>query len=200
MLLVSRLIAFFFCLALANITMANPQAVVCSQGSGPAGGTCVTISESSTSTPAGIIQFGTTANYYYVGFEVAGSAHNMCQIDVLIGLNTGDISGNTYYVAVYSLTGNDLNVLQGTSAGVPGDNSWSKSAGEWVTFTFSSPVTVSTGYAVVVYSDTLDASNFARLFRSSSDDDSGYSAYRRWNQSGTWQVDQTYDISYRLYT
>lgn len=132
------------------------------------GGTCP--ADGSPSQPAtpvpneGGINFGHDTDRYYFGLSTwsDASARVVCKLGFALTKNTGSITGKTYRVAVYSMTGTALNAVQGAvGAGTPGVDSWS---GTMVRQALGSDASLSasTNYAFVVYQDAaVDAANFA---------------------------------------
>lgn len=77
----------------------------------------------------------------------------ICQVDLFIDSDVGDASVNDYYCEIWSMTNNDLNAVSGRSSKVDGDASW---ANEWVTFSFSTSVSVSSGVTCAIVFKALD--------------------------------------------
>ena len=86
---------------------------------------------------------GYDTSFYYLGQQtVPGSNVNVTSVSWVLS-KAGTISGSfTYACKIFAMSGNDLGTLTGTSATVLGDNGWSETT---VVFTFSSPVTLSSG-------------------------------------------------------
>jgi len=110
----------------------------------------------------------------YAGFRwTPATNETVCQVDFYMDEEVGDPSVNDYYIEIWTMSGDNLNVLQGRSDKVDGLN------GTWfavyVEFAFSTPVSLdaSTEYAVTIKAvddgdpaDTVgeaDAANYIRL-------------------------------------
>ena len=102
-----------------------------------------------------------SAQRYGGGLWAASSSGSVCKVRFKLTA-TGTISGLSYTVRIYSLSGNNLDTLLGTSDAVTGVDAWSATN---VDFTFASPVSVSSGtsYGVVITSGANDAANYISI-------------------------------------
>ena len=93
----------------------------------------------------------------------ASGTVSICKISVKLTKGAGDISGKTYVLKIYSMSGANLDSVLATSSGVTGSNSWDAS---YVDFTFSTPLshTSGTGYSFALSSGDVDATNYASCF------------------------------------
>lgn len=109
--------------------------------------------------------FGDTTNTYYLGEANYNDsvARAIGKISVRLTKSVGSITGKTYTVRIWSMTGNALNTVLASTTGVTGSDAWSNTA---VDFTFASPYTISTGtnYSVTVDAGGTDALNYASAF------------------------------------
>ena len=143
---------------------------------------------------------GSANNRYYIGTTYNyGTEKTLCRADVMMKKAAGSITGKTFTVEVYTLSGNDLNALQGTSDGVTGSDAWNLT---WVEFTFSSPfvLSASTDYGIVVTMNEADGSNYA----DTRDDATGAWAsgnIRAWDNTKTAAADwASADWTFKLYS
>jgi len=117
---------------------------------------------SNTSTATANLVYHTHNYNYYAGTTYTPAENiSVCQIDIYIDYTAGNISGKTYTVTIWSLSSGNLDTLLGTSGGVTGNNSWSSS---WPSFSFASPVSLSSGTAygiAVAVTGAVDFSNYA---------------------------------------
>lgn len=97
----------------------------------------------------------------------------------MLSKSVGSVVGKTYTCYVYSLTGNNLNAVLGTSIGVLGSDAWSNTP---VEFTFPLPVAFSAGtaYAIVISTGSDDGSNYAVMHAGA---DSALIDLAKWNSS-----------------
>jgi hypothetical protein len=110
------------------------------------------------------------------------TAVTMCKAAFSLYKVAGDISGKTYVVKVYSMTGCTLNTLLATSDGVTGVNGWFLTD---VVFNFSTPVALSanTDYAIVVTTTgAADGANYAAIEINTSGTATGTRDY--WDNTG----------------
>ncbi len=122
------------------------------------------------------------ATAYYVGMQWTAPANlQICKLTFRVSYETGDISAKTYVAQVWSNSSGNLGTSLGTSAGVAGNNSWS---GTWVEFTFSTPVSVTSGtvYHLTIVNGASDASNYAHGW---------YGATTESNIMKAWKLDKT---------
>lgn len=110
--------------------------------------------------------------YTYFGNRYDGSSSfNVCKVSVNMKVGGGTLTSKTYRVSVYALDGsnNFLNYPSMTPKGSSEDVSGSSigASYSYVDFTFTAPVTVSSGNVIVVYETSLatDANNFATIGR-----------------------------------
>ena len=138
-----------------------------------------------------------SANRRYVGTRyTGGSSFTICKSSIRMEEDLGNVDSKTYYMAVYSLSGTTLDAKIGQSDNVSGAVLSTTVAD--IEFTWSIPVTLSSGYALVVTSDdAVDASNYAKVWGNR-------------NLSGDWTFDKwygdksitgtTYDANIKIWT
>lgn len=122
---------------------------------------CTTIALNVTTDDNASTVGASSAQRYGGGLWAASSSGSVCKVRFKLTA-TGTISGLSYTVRIYSLSGNNLNTLLGTSDVVTGVDAWSANN---VDFTFASPVAVSSGtsYGVVITSGANDAANYISI-------------------------------------
>lgn len=157
---------------------------------------CTTVHEQNSSSISGSYSVGAVGDNTYAGQTGwdPGSSISICKLSATLTA-VGTISSQSWRMEIWTLSGANLGVLQGTSDSVTGVNSWSSTA---VDFTFSSPVSVSGGtqYALVVTRGATDGSNYVQLQRSASGGLAGIAAI--FNGSGT-RIDFTEDAKLVIY-
>lgn len=108
----------------------------------------------------------------------------------------GDITVRIYGTADGVPTGSHLATVTQSSSGLTGD-----SAGEWVEFTFSSPVSVSSGvmYAIVVFCESLDT--YALYWRRdvTAPEYAGGTQCVSSDSGGSWTVRSGFDFMFETY-
>ena len=162
------------------------------------GGSCsvsVTFAPSGTK---GATTFGHYANRFYGGgVYTTSAAMSVCQVDIRLSLDAGDVSGKTYYVAIYTMSGTAMGTLQGASTGVTGSNSWSETD---VSFSFASSVSLSdaTDYAFVVYPDSVDYDNKVELSTITTDTN-GMADVKLWEDNKTLKATYATDMFLVIY-
>jgi hypothetical protein len=136
------------------------------------------------------------ADYYYVGVKYTPTSNiNICKVSVELGEVTGDISGLTYTVRIWSVDGgDDLDTELGTSSGVTGSNAW----GGFVEFEFPSScsLTASTTYAVTVDQGGAGAA-YPRVYYTNPGSSAETALMRA--ESNLEVTDYTYDFSIQIY-
>lgn len=146
-----------------------------------------------------------TADVHYGGMPSYTPAEDktICKAEFKITCKYDQCSTTTYYAAIYTKSGNNLDSVVGeVSSSVPGDNAWDTTT---VTFTFpgvSYPqVTTSGTYAIVVYSNPVgdgSGTSMTSIFM-----DAGASANGGFAQYGTDKLREDYGaprVQLRLYT
>jgi len=113
---------------------------------------------------AGDTDINDNSTLFYLGHTYnEGTARAICSVSAVLSYKAGDITGKSFHAALFSKSGNDLNVELATSDPISGNNSWSTTT---VDFPFSTPYELasSTDYAIVIYVDAAtDAVNFAEF-------------------------------------
>lgn len=126
------------------------------------------------------------------------TAETLCQVDVMLTKYLGNITGKTYYLEVWSVSGKDLGTRL-ASKSVTGNNSWLQT---WVPFAFSSSVSLatSTAYAISITTSNVDDSNTAAISYSSPSSRS-YIGLTKWNEDGTFiaYYGRTYGMCSKYY-
>jgi len=124
----------------------------------------------------------------YKGFSWdTTTATDICGVTFSLGEAGGDISGNNYKAIIYNMDGNNLLSKVVESELVSGSTFTGGSATD-VKFMFSSPITITSGQAVVVALDdgaggqTVDGVNFIDMYGTNNSADTDQS-------SGTWRGD-----------
>lgn len=179
-----RLILSVLLLAAALGLAADRRALLMSVPKPSSAGACSTVHAQNSSAASGNVSIGAATASYYVGLGTynPGANISVCKVDWILSLGSGDISGKTFTCVIYAMSGNDFTgAALGTSAGVTGDNGWS---GNTVSFTFGSPVAISSGgsYAIALTMSEVDGSNFARYSFSAA---GGIDGFRYgWDSSG----------------
>ena len=152
--------AFIFCLFAVNaFALSTAIQAVCGASSAAS---CTTAHvDNSGGLENGGNPVGSSTANYWTGQTAWNPGENISICKVRVNVTAvGSPSGRTWYVAVYTLDGTSLNVLQGTSDGQAGNNAANDTN---IDFVFSTPVAVTNGtdYAVVLYSNSVaDASNY----------------------------------------
>jgi len=146
-------------------------------------------------------QIGIEAGKYYIGTTWnSGTERTICKIGFELYKSAGDISGKTFYVELWTKSGNNLDALvtNGTSTGVAGNNSWDAT---WVYFAFDNhPVlSASTNYAVTISMHEVDADNYARIYLDYSGTSNETSYIQTWNSSKTYIGADDYEASLKVY-
>lgn len=90
-----------------------------------------------------------------------GSTRDICKATMYCNAITGDISGKTIYIQIWTQTGDDLNVLQGE--GSISGASLSASAAFSVTFSPAISVATSTDYGICATMKEFDGSNYFKI-------------------------------------
>ena len=127
-----------------------------------------------------------------------GEDISICKVVVDLKLKSGSITGKTFYCQVWTMSGTSLDVLQGESDGVTGDDAWDN---ELVDFEFSSSVDLSNGteYCIVVTMKEYDGSNYAEVICTS--EKTGFDgAAGSWYVSKTRQYWYSADFKCNIYT
>ena len=136
---------------------------------------------------------GYDTSFYYMGQQtVPGANVNVTSVSWVLS-KAGTISGSfTYACKIFTMSGNDLGTLTGTSDTVLGDNGWSETT---VVFTFSSPVTLASGtdyaFALQRIDGGTSTSNYALVRCSASGGFAGN--YAHWRSSLVRETLDTYD-------
>ena len=128
-----------------------------------------------------------------------GEDISICKVTAYLSNRAGDITGNTFYCQIWTMSGTSLDVLQGESDGVTGSATWDVSP---VDFEFSTSVNLSNGtdYCIVVTMKEVDYSNYARAHYTSEQAgfDGGLGA---WNSDKTRQAwYAAFEFKYDIYT
>jgi len=158
--LLLSILAILLCASFADAQIIS----IAKKKAGGGGEACNTTTAYVSNTSTATVNLGYhTHNYNYYAGTTYTPAENIsvCQIDIYIDYTAGDISGKTYTVTIWSLSSGNLDTLLGTSGGVTGNNSWSSS---WPSFSFASPVSLSSGTAygiAVAVTGAVDSSNYA---------------------------------------
>ncbi len=183
-------------LALSQDQVARMNVGVVGGGVPAAGGGCSeTPFDSNGSSIINITSIGEPATYFVGQLYTMGSARTVCRLDFYIYNLTGDISAQTFNAKIYTLNGNALDSLQGTSDSVSGGDI---TADTWEPFVFSTPVSLSNGvaYAFVLTINQATTPN-AR---------SGYSAdgaisgkVRQWASDKSYQGEIDGDAMMKFY-
>lgn len=136
-------------------------------------------------------------NRKYVGTRyTGGSSFTICKSSIRMKEALGNVDSKTYYMAVYSLSGTALDTKVGQSDNVSG--AVLSATVTDIEFTWSTPATLSTGYALVVTSDdAADASNYAVVMsnRALSSD----WTFDKWD-SNKYITATTYDANIKIWT
>jgi hypothetical protein len=172
-------------IALLFAGLLSPQSIIIAKKKAVGG--CSTTVSSCTPTITGTDGVSQTGAVYYKGTATTlTSGDAICNVSIKMTKTGGDISGKTYKVFIYSLSGNDLGTLLATSDAVTGSNSWSQTT---VSFGFSSPYTVSSTatYAIVVGLSPYPAVDYEGTNYATADfgDNCGAFHMSQWNSSGT---------------
>lgn len=130
-------------------------------------------------------------------------ARSIGKITVRLTAASGDISGKTYTVRIWTMSGSNLGSNVASSSGVSGNNSWSATD---VDFLFSPAYTISTStnYAVTIDQGADDSTNYASglfglkaLFPTTA----WPAGLGQWDGSGNNQFsDGSYNLNMNLYT
>jgi len=134
-------------------------------------------------------------------------SRDVCQVDVYIHTTAGDPTLNDYYVSIWTVgASNVLGTKLGTSAKVDGA-AWST---EYVTFTFSTPVTVTGDFIVAIWMDNdgnttdyeYDGTNYiVTQFQATDTWVAGLGRYVWTGSTGAVNgEDLTYDVAFKIYT
>ena len=115
---------------------------------GPTAGTCSSTPFFKLTARTNSAEVADSAGYEILGAPWGGSARTLCQVDVYVGAKINNISALSYEVRVYSANGNNLGTRKGTSTAVSGSSF--PDVGNYVAFTFSSPVTLNAGDIITV--------------------------------------------------
>jgi len=144
------------------------------------------------------VEVGNVSGREFVGQIVASGTHLVKRIKIKINTVVGTISSKNYEARIYTRNGTALDVLLGASTAVNGST---LSAGNWVTFDFSTPVSITTGnvFTISAGDAVADASNYITVKYSATDVDSAYSAYTRWALAKTVAGGGAGDIEYEIY-
>jgi hypothetical protein len=154
---------------------------------------------SNTTTTNGQNDINGTSSNYYVGQAYFNSGENCNVGKVTAYLNaTGTVTVYTYICEIWSVSGDNLNALQGSSTAVTGVNSWADTA---VDFIFSSPVAVLTAndYHLVIRSTagSPDSSNTVSWNYTADGVIAG--TFGRWIAAGTINATNTRDMRMVVY-
>lgn len=126
---------------------------------------------------AGNIQLTSSSTNAYAGGYWTGSSFSLCKAAVTMRKWVGDTSSKVYQVSVYSPNGTAIGTAKGHSATVTGFNSATVTQ---VEFTFSSPVSVSTGDIIAFHEETpaADSTNYLRVYNNTArDSEFDYSSF-----------------------
>ena len=136
---------------------------------------------------------GYNAGEFYEGggFKDAAAAHSLVRVDACLRYFRGDVTTKHFECSVWTVAVSwELVTLLGTSDAVVGVNEWD---GTWVTFTFSTPVTlaINTDYGIVIApQEAPDTANCIFLDEASENTFGGYLGFAFW---GTDYVKNWYD-------
>jgi hypothetical protein len=127
------------------------------------------------------------------------SARNICQIDFMLSLGAGTITGLTFVARIWTMSGTSLDANVASSSGVSGSQGWSAS---WVSFAFSSPYTTTggTNYGITIDDGgTSSGSNYA-VVRKNSTTGGLAGDYEKWNAAKSFQIGSGGpDIAIKIY-
>lgn len=163
---------------------------------GSAGSGC-TIHQQNAGTQVGELGAGSDGSAAYVG-QISydpGANITVCKITATLSA-VGTISGQTWRMEIWTLSGNDLDTLVQASSGVTGNNGWSETE---VDFTFAGAALSSgTGYAVVLTMGAADAANYVQFHYTADGALSGASTL--WSTAGTFTTSIGNDMRMTIYT
>ena len=150
-------------------------------------------------TGAGTDVFDATnyANRMYSGGVWQGATKTICQVDFLISSTVGNLDNKNYVAKIFSTSGSNLGTEIGSSEPVSGAQSYED---DYTSFTFSTPVTLQSSYAIVLtaQNNTADSSNFFYLESSSTASGSMYEATWRDNKNQL-RLDTNSQVLVKLY-
>lgn len=153
-----------FLISICMVSSVSAQMLTGIVGGGKAPSCTLYLDASSATDPngAGISHDATNDQPGQSNWSFASGTIQVCKITLKLTKAAGDISGKTFYVNIWSMTGANLNAILATSAGVTGSNSWSDT---YVDFTFATPYSMAaaTGYAITATSGAVDATNYANV-------------------------------------
>lgn len=141
-----------------------------------------------------------TNERFYAGglYFTDASARTIGKITIKMVKAAGSITGKTYTVRLWTLTGSALNSNVASSDGVTGSDSWSATE---VDFIFSTPYTTtgSTNYGITIDAGTSDASNYAAAYNKTPQNIPGDLAW--WSSSKSLDTSfNTYNLQMKIYT
>lgn len=132
-------------------------------------------------TPTGTSTLGAGGSEWFAGgiFNLS-SGGKITKATFSLTLGNGDVTSKSYTCRIYTLSGNNLDTLVGTSVAISGTNSWNSTP---VNFIFSTPVdfSASTSYGIAIAIEQVDdGSNYIILDTCG---DSEIIALSKWNSS-----------------
>lgn len=133
---------------------------------------CETVPFIDVDTQDGSVQMISNDFYSYAGGQYSGPPVQLCKAAFRMSAWLGNISSKVYEARVYTASGTTLNQIKagGISTSIAG-STLVNSTNVYYEFVFEQPVTITSGDILVVTEKTgnqvVDASNFIRLYRSS---------------------------------
>lgn len=197
----------FFVLAWVSSSGAWNAALMSSGSGTSATGTTCTVYESQT-VHSNHTHIGELSDAWYVGeVYVAPANIDVCKLVFLLDLSAGspETQGYSYVAEIYTLSGQSLDISQGTSSPVAADDDWSDTE---VQFDFSSsvPLTATVKYGVIVRRSegSADASNYISTSYTETDEsplDAAAEDFKIWKDDKTrYAAFNGWDIYLRVYT
>ncbi len=143
---------------------------------------------------------GDVGNHTYAGvLQFTDSvSRTIGKVSVKLDKSAGSITGKTFRVKIWSMTGDALNAVLATSDAVTGSDAWSATL---VDFVFSTPYTTtgSTNYGITIDMGGSDGSNYASGYNTTPSLIPGHLGF--WNAAGSQINDfSDYDFQVKIYT